>query len=168
MIQIKNGERVWDVVFERKSEGKAYINQEEISLSIVPDGKDAWHILYGSKSFRAELIDFDSANKRFILKVNGKQITMTAHTQIDQLLAQMGISHSSNKAINELKSPMPGLVIDIPVSEGQVIETGQPIIILEAMKMENILKAQSPVTIKKILVQKGKPVEKNEILVQFG
>lgn len=62
---------------------------------------------------------------------------------------------------------MPGLVIDVLVKEGDTVQKGEPLIILEAMKMENILKAATEVKIKKVLVEKGKAVEKNTTLIEF-
>lgn len=167
MIQIKHGDLTWDILFDKHTQGKALINNEGIEYSIAPDGINAWHILSANKSYRVELIEANKEKKVALLRVNGKKIQFTAHTQIDQLLTKMGISQSSSQKINELKSPMPGLVIDVPIAVGQTLELGQPIIILEAMKMENILKAPAVVTVKKIMVEKGKPVEKNEVLVLF-
>jgi acetyl/propionyl-CoA carboxylase alpha subunit len=62
---------------------------------------------------------------------------------------------------------MPGLVLDIRVIEGQKISKNDPIIVLEAMKMENILKATSEGIVKKINIKKGDKVEKNQVLVSF-
>ena len=63
---------------------------------------------------------------------------------------------------------MPGLVVDIPVSEGQAVKKGETLLILEAMKMENALKATADVTIGRIAVKKGMAVEKNEMLIQLS
>jgi biotin carboxyl carrier protein len=70
--------------------------------------------------------------------------------------------------VNELKAPMPGLVLDIVVSEGQEVKKGDALVVLEAMKMENILKSPADVVVKKISVKKGTAVEKNQVLVLFN
>ena len=62
---------------------------------------------------------------------------------------------------------MPGLVIDVCISEGDKIKKGDKIIVLEAMKMENIIKSPTDGIIKKINVNKGMAVEKNQILINF-
>ena len=62
---------------------------------------------------------------------------------------------------------MPGLVLDILVEPGQTIHKGEAVLILEAMKMENIIKSPVDGTIKSIGINKGNAVEKNEILVNF-
>jgi biotin carboxyl carrier protein len=62
---------------------------------------------------------------------------------------------------------MPGMVLNVLVQEGIAVKKGDALIVLEAMKMENILKSPSDGVIKKIIANKGKAVEKNEVLIQF-
>jgi biotin carboxyl carrier protein len=62
---------------------------------------------------------------------------------------------------------MPGLVLDVRVKEGDEVKKGDPLLVLEAMKMENILKSPAHAKIKKINVNKGQAVEKNQVLVSF-
>ena len=69
--------------------------------------------------------------------------------------------------VNDLKAPMPGLVLDILVKEGDKINKGDTLIVLEAMKMENALKAIADATVKKVSVKKGNTVDKNQVLVQL-
>jgi biotin carboxyl carrier protein len=71
------------------------------------------------------------------------------------------------KKVNDVKAPMPGMVFNVLVSEGQDIKKGDPLIVLEAMKMENVLKSPTDGTVKKIAVTKGVAVEKNQVLIQF-
>ena len=79
----------------------------------------------------------------------------------------MGMDALAAKKVNDLKAPMPGLVLDIRVKVGDVVKKGEPLVVLEAMKMENILKATNDVVIKKIAVEKGNAVEKNQLLLLF-
>ena len=74
---------------------------------------------------------------------------------------------TSNKA-SDLKAPMPGLVVDVTVSPGDQVKKGDKLLVLEAMKMENILKAPADATVKGVNISKGKTVEKNEVLIQFA
>tara|TARA_Y100001970_G_scaffold283401_2_gene398423 strand:- start:46327 stop:48312 length:1986 start_codon:yes stop_codon:yes gene_type:complete len=66
-----------------------------------------------------------------------------------------------------LLSPMPGLVVSIPVKEGETIDTGQPLIVVDAMKMENILRAERECVVKKILVSVGDSLSVDEIIMEF-
>ena len=62
---------------------------------------------------------------------------------------------------------MPGLVLDIRVVEGDAVKKGDPILVLEAMKMENIIKSPTDGIVKKINVKKGVAVEKSQVLIHF-
>ena len=87
--------------------------------------------------------------------------------ETDLLLERLGMNTSSKKEVKELKAPMPGLVLEVLVEVGQEIEEGDALIVLEAMKMENILKAPSKAKIKSIEVDKGQALDKNAILIKF-
>jgi biotin carboxyl carrier protein len=66
-----------------------------------------------------------------------------------------------------LRAPMPGLVVRVLVEPGQEIEAGSGLVVLEAMKMENELKAPAAGTVGAIRAQAGEPVEKGQVLVEF-
>jgi biotin carboxyl carrier protein len=66
-----------------------------------------------------------------------------------------------------LRAPMPGLVVGVEVAEGDLVEVGQGLVIVEAMKMENELKAEASARVKAVRVEPGMPVEKDQILVEF-
>lgn len=144
------------------------VNGHFTEISMIKEGQGYFHVLKNNVSYRVEVLKTDIAEKKVTLRINGKTLTLQVQDSFDQLLNQMGLGGMSTRKVNDLKSPMPGLVIDIPVQEGQSVAAGEPLIILEAMKMENILKAPANVSVKKVLVQKGKAVEKNEVLIQFG
>ena len=65
------------------------------------------------------------------------------------------------------RSPMPGLVIDVLVNVNETVEKNQSLIILEAMKMENVIKSPVQAKIKSIMVKKGDNVNKNEVFISF-
>jgi biotin carboxyl carrier protein len=71
-----------------------------------------------------------------------------------------------NKA-NLLKAPMPGLVLKVLVTEGQAVKKGDGLLILEAMKMENIIKASSDGMVKKIHIEEKNIVDKNQKMIEF-
>ena len=65
-------------------------------------------------------------------------------------------------------SPMPGLVVSIPVTVGQEVKTGETVAIIEAMKMQNILKAERDGVVKAVGAKDGDPVAADDVLVEFG
>jgi biotin carboxyl carrier protein len=78
------------------------------------------------------------------------------------------LDNLNSKKVNEVKAPMPGLVLEIRVNVGDAVKKGDAILVLEAMKMENILKSPTDGTVSKINVKKGIAVEKNQVLINFA
>jgi biotin carboxyl carrier protein len=99
---------------------------------------------------------------------NGKKVEAELSDKFDALLKELGMDAGSAQKVGDLKAPMPGLVVDIPVKEGDVVKKGDTLVILEAMKMENALKAVGDAVVKKINVKKGQAVDKNTLLVQMA
>ncbi|MDX1317201.1 MAG: acetyl-CoA carboxylase biotin carboxyl carrier protein subunit, partial [Xanthomarina gelatinilytica] len=73
----------------------------------------------------------------------------------------------ASKKVNEIKAPMPGLILDIHVKEGQEVKEDDALLILEAMKMENVLTSPRDGIIKSISVSKNDTVDKNQLLIEF-
>ena len=90
-----------------------------------------------------------------------------AKDDFDILLDKMGLANLTQTKVNNVKAPMPGLELEIMAEPGQEVEKGTPLLILEAMKMENVLKSPAEGVIKKIEVVKGQAVEKNFVLLTF-
>ncbi|HEX8608798.1 MAG TPA: acetyl-CoA carboxylase biotin carboxyl carrier protein subunit, partial [Pedobacter sp.] len=90
-----------------------------------------------------------------------------AKDQFDKLLDKMGLSNLNAAKVSEIKAPMPGMVLKVLVEEGAEVRKGESLFILEAMKMENIIKSIADVTVKTIKIQPGDKVEKGQILMLF-
>jgi biotin carboxyl carrier protein len=88
--------------------------------------------------------------------------------QFDELLHQLGMDNLTTATISEIKAPMPGLVLRILASEGQEVQKGGNLLVLEAMKMENIIKAPANVMIKSVKINPGDKVEKNQVMMIFS
>ena len=79
------------------------------------------------------------------------------------------ITAESRKASGpaSLSAPMPGLIVRVSVASGDSVQAGQGLIVMEAMKMENELRAAASGTVKNVLVEPGKAVEKGTLLIEF-
>ncbi len=143
------------------------INETEFQADILSVDENSFHILKDNKSYNIEVLDINTEEKKAKLKINGQNFSVHAMSELDILLKEMGMDNLSTKKIKELRAPMPGLVIDIPVSEGDEINEGDKLLVLEAMKMENNLKAEANSKVKTIKCKKGQAVEKNEVLIVF-
>lgn len=149
-------------------DGKAAtLNDKPQEISVFEAGEGILEVLYKNRSYRIQLLDLNKEDKVVTLAINGKQATVSLKTEMDLLLKEMGLEGLAAKSADDIKAPMPGLIHSIKVEEGQSIEKGEPVLILEAMKMENVLKSASEGEIAKIHVQVGESVEKGQLLVSF-
>ncbi len=155
-------------VFEvTTKEGRIYINDKILDWDFIHISGGHYHILYNNKSYRAELVKVDHSIKTVTLKINGNNHTVKLKDRFDLLLEKMGISNTSSNKLNHIKAPMPGLIIDLKVTIGDEVKTGDSLLILEAMKMENILKSPGDGKVKNVSVTIGESVEKGQVLIEF-
>ena len=143
------------------------LNGKTIEADILNTGNREYHLLLNNKSYNILLIKADYDEKKLIVKVNGKKYTLDVKDKYDELLHNLGLDNIAAKKINDVKAPMPGMVLNILVGEGQQVKKGDSLLVLEAMKMENVLKSPTDGTIKKVVALKGTAVEKNQLLIQF-
>ncbi|MDP4662765.1 MAG: acetyl-CoA carboxylase biotin carboxyl carrier protein subunit [Salibacteraceae bacterium] len=164
MQEVVFGEKSYKVEPSKK-EGFVIINNEEKKVDAIQVAPNTYHLLVDLQSITIEVVDADSANPEFM--VNGKPYKPTVKTETDLLLERLGLNIKAKKELKELKAPMPGLVLEFRVSPGDVVNEGDPLVVLEAMKMENILKSPGTATVKAIEVSKGDAIEKNQVLITF-
>ena len=143
------------------------IDGKNFDADILELKKGKFHIIRNNQSFEAEVVNINSDEKTFVIKVNNSVYTISVKDKYDELLQQLGMDAVDSKKVNDVKAPMPGMVLKVMVESGQKIQEGDALIILEAMKMENILKSPADVIVKKIITKKGNAVEKNQVLVTF-
>lgn len=143
---------------------KADLEQADI-IQVSPD---VLHLILGHRSYLVHLINADYANKRFVLRINEKEITIKLRDEVESRIHAMGFDVSRNHVkLKQINSPMPGLVLKVLVKEGETVNEGQPVIVLEAMKMENVLSAPTAGTVGKIHVSERKNVDKGQMLVEL-
>lgn len=147
-------------------------NKEEITLNGVPVTSDwvtiaphKYHVIFNHQSYTLELLGKDETGKLLTLMVNGQKQVVAVEDQYDALLKQLGMDKLVTNKVNEVKAPMPGLVLRILVEEGQSVKKGDGLLVLEAMKMENVIKATGDSIVKKIAVQTKVAVDKNQVML---
>ena len=155
-----------DFQIEQTKDG-LQLNGQRFDWDMVEISNGKFHVIKDNRSFSAEVVSADFTQKSFQIKVNNQVVELTAKDRFDLLLEELGMSAANDQKVNEVKAPMPGLILDILVEVGDEVEKGDKLLILEAMKMENILKAPGEGKIKQILANKGNNVEKNEVLIVF-
>jgi len=101
------------------------------------------------------------------LRVNDTVYTVSVKDKMDQLLESMGLEAAGAGKMKNLKAPMPGLVLDVRVDVGAAVTKGDALLVLEAMKMKNVLKAEGDGVVKSVEVKKGQNVEKGHVMINF-
>ncbi|WP_299247104.1 acetyl-CoA carboxylase biotin carboxyl carrier protein subunit [uncultured Lacinutrix sp.] len=142
-------------------------NNDVSALDTIEVSSSKFHILQNNTPFKAEIIEGDFNNKTYKVKVNNNTYSVLIQNDLDELITKMGFEVGATKQINDIKAPMPGLILDINVTVGQEVKEDEPLLILEAMKMENVFTSPRDGIIKSISVSKGDAVDKNDLLIEF-
>jgi len=164
MLQVKTGDASWQI---ENKEGNLLLNGQPFEWDLIQIDANRYHIIKDNASFSAELVEADYKAKTFTFKINGTLHTVSVKDRFDLLLDKMGMSNANVAKLNNIKAPMPGLVLEIKVKPGDEVKKGDQILILEAMKMENILKSPGDGIVKAIKVNVKDNVEKGQILLEF-
>jgi biotin carboxyl carrier protein len=143
------------------------LNGEVVAWDMITTGDRRFHVIMNNQSFNCEVISADARKKSFEIKVNGITHQVNVKDQFDELLHQLGMDKVATHKVNDIKAPMPGLVLKIMISEQQEIKEGDSVVILEAMKMENVIKSPGSGVIKLIKVKERDAVEKNQVLIEL-
>jgi len=143
------------------------VDGQRVHLDLSQLSEYRYHLLYNNKSYLLEVVSRDSRSGNFIIKVNNKEVNVMLKTTLDELLAKMGLNNNHNAVSKGIDAPMPGLILDIAVNQGSEVKKGEKLMVLEAMKMENIIKSPGDGKVKAVLVKKGDSVDSGQKLLHF-
>ena len=135
------------------------INDEDIQADLLQLNEAGLYLMnHGDDKLEIHMrVEGDNS---YLVMADGKQILAQVEAGRDQVKSQI-----SPLADNELRAPMPGLVISVNVEVGQKVEEGQAVCVLESMKMQMAIHAPKAGTIQEILVESDQKVEKDALLV---
>jgi len=164
-------DREYDITLEYLSDRlEATINgqKHEIVVHRLRDTRSL--VLIDNRSHEVDVRSngVKGASAEKIVFLRGRDIHVTIE---DYALAQMNKAAGLTSAISHeasFRAPMPGLVVQIRVQPGQEVKAGDPLVVIEAMKMENVLKARTSGVVKSIPAAIGHSIEKGDILVEFA
>lgn len=165
MFKVSGYNQEFEIGLRENSEGE--INGSPFKVDVQKQGEKSFHVLREDKGFTIEVLEANFSEKSIMLLVNGNKYPLTVKDEFDMLLDKLGMSSMNDQKINEIKAPMPGLVLGVKVNVGDSVEKGDSILVLEAMKMENVLKSPAAGVVKSIHINKGDAVEKNQLLISF-
>ncbi len=154
---------------------KAVIQDEEIFIStndllgldLISMGLNRFHVLFDKGSHEVQLVNVDIDLKEVKMILDGHTVRVKIKDHLDMNIEKLGLTVSKKRTGSEVTAPMPGLVLEVLVKQGEEVIKGDPLIILEAMKMENVLKCHANGRVSLCNVRKGDKVDKGQVLLNL-
>lgn len=131
------------------------------------DDHQFFTLTYKGQKFFGELLEDKSEDNALKIKINHRVFEIKKKGELDELISALGLDVPKVRKLKELQAPMPGRIVQVSVTIGQELNVGDEILSLEAMKMENVLKAEGVGIVKAILVEGNQVVEKGFVLIEF-
>ena len=150
-------------IFKDNNEFKIGDTQQSYSFHQQENGRYLLRI--DTSLYKIDNVEYD--DQTVIFSINGEWCKVDVRDEQDLLLDRLGFKRPSEIGEGELNAPMPGKILEVMVSEGDEVELGDPVAILEAMKMENELKAPVSGTVTSISVAKGDSLDKNDLILEI-
>ena len=119
------------------------------------------------KNYTGEIISSDLEERKMTVKINHRQFEITKKHVLDDLIKALGLDKQKVKKLHQLASPMPGRILNYAVEVGSEVKEGDALLTLEAMKMENVIKAEGEGVVKNIVVSDLSVVDKGQLLIEF-
>lgn len=149
------------------NEGEILVAGKPVHFEMIRQPDGGYSILADGRSHQIYVESVDIKEKKASLLINNKRFALNIQEPIDIQLKKMGINMAAGRKADAIKAPMPGLVLKMLVTEGQELKKGDPVLVLEAMKMENVFKAPADATVKAIKIAEGTAVEKGTVLIEL-
>lgn len=130
------------------------------------DGREVHHLLLDGASHR--LVARRDGGGVWEIQTGGRRLRARAVDERTRAIEEMTGAGSGPRGPSPIRAPMPGLVVKVEVEEGQTVSPGQGVVIVEAMKMENELKADAHAVVAAVRVEPGDTVDKDDVLVELA
>jgi len=142
-------------------------NTDLATVDIIKTSDTKFHFLKDNQSYHIELLNSDFNAKTYQLKINNTDYKVEISTPLDGLIDSMGFVLGNSAVVSSIDAPMPGLILEVSVKEGEEVKENDQLLILEAMKMENVITSPRDGVIKTITVKQGEAVDKKHTLITF-
>lgn len=160
---VKHNDREIEILFDSENENKTIlINGEEHNFEIQKLPGNAISILLDGKSHIFRIIP---NNEGYSIGWSGGEIHASVEDDRDRLMKKLLGNHAGSKSRKRIKAPMPGLVVKLLTEVGAEVKKGDPLVIVEAMKMENEIASPSDGVVAEIKVSEKQAVEKDEVMI---
>ncbi|XLS30244.1 acetyl-CoA carboxylase biotin carboxyl carrier protein subunit [Flavobacteriaceae bacterium M23B6Z8] len=142
-------------------------NDSTDSLDIIKTPDQKLHLVADNRSFLIEVKERNFDTRSYKIRINSTEYTVGIETALDELINKLGLTKGLQKKVSNVNAPMPGQIISVNVQPGQEVKENEPLLILEAMKMENVMVSPRDGIIKEIHIAIKDVVEKGQLLVAF-
>ena len=156
------------VVLERTSPRAPWSLPSGVVADLVRTGRSNFSVILDGRSYNALVLKEDRDSNTVRIRIGAHTYTVELQDEQSRLMEELGLDKGAATMVKDLKAPMPGLVLSVLVKEGDAVKKGDPVLVLEAMKMENVIKAPGDATVAHIHAEKGKAVEKGQLLLNFA
>jgi len=151
--------------FRKPLEKKIKYQGKEVEIKLHEDPKGFSYIVWKNKKYMLDVIE--KKQNRYTIMVNGVWHTFTVETPVSLKRKRYLEQQADASSAVSIEAPMPGKIIDIMVEEGAEVKEGEPIIILEAMKMQNEITSHITGLVKTVAVKKNETVMKDDVLIEI-
>jgi biotin carboxyl carrier protein len=124
-------------------------------------------LTHAGKTFYGEILENKIEANYLKIKLNHRVFEVNKKGPLDELIASLGMDKPKVKKLKELQAPMPGRIVQVSVAVGDELHPGDEVLSLEAMKMENVLKAEGTGKVKAIHAKVNEVVDKGTVLIEF-
>ena len=161
----ENGEFKKSTLTELEEFLKISAEAGAFEIDIKKMGNDLYSIIINNQSY---LVEASRQEREVLLKLNHFQHKISVLNERQKIESEIVGGADMTAGEGEIRAPMPGLIIKVEVEEGQEINPGDPLLIMEAMKMENEIRSPIPGKVQKISISNHAKVEKDDLLITIG
>jgi len=154
-----------EILFSLELNDKVYsVNNQSYAPQITKLNDNTYLVVVLNKPYTVTIDSQDKSSRHFRIYINNRLYTV----QLQHISEGKSLDiNRPSKASEILRAPMPGIIAEILVKDGDAVLDGQPLLILKAMKMENIIRASHDAIVKKVAVGVNQIIAKDEVLIQF-
>jgi biotin carboxyl carrier protein len=155
-----------EIVLVRTSPFAPWTLEGAGAADVLATGRGQFSVVLDGRSHRVLVQKVDREQGVARMRIGGRTYVVRLQDEQARLMKTLGLDKAAAKA-REVKAPMPGLVLNVLVKPGDAVKKNDPVLVLEAMKMENVIRAPGDGVVKGVPAEKGRPVEKGQPLVLF-
>ncbi|MBN1447561.1 MAG: hypothetical protein JXA28_06490 [Bacteroidetes bacterium] len=156
-----------EYTIERDEQGGFTVNGAPLDIDYPVSSRDEL-LRFRHRSFTTHIDETSPDGTSYRVNVNGWDMHVDLEDEKTALLRSLQSDKATKVHSALVRSPMPGKISRVLVNEGELIEAGQGVVLLEAMKMENEIKAPSAGIVKFIHIRESDTVEKNAVLIEIS